>query len=84
MDPRGVAALVSLCLVGAVVIGLVATSGGDAGSDAGSAPVASSAADAPETVVPDPNLPELPDGGPHPEFLPVQEWLPEPERALVR
>lgn len=36
-----------------------------------------SEASAPVDVEPvvDPNVPELPDRGPHPEFLPVQEWL---------
>ena len=97
MDARRVTALVSLGLVGAVVIGLIATSGNEAGDAAPalgeetpaepigealpeSAPEVSAAATTPSeaagppTTV-DPNTPELPNRGPHPEFLDVQEWI---------
>ncbi len=101
MEARRVTALVSLGLVGAVVVGLVATSGNEPDSEA-AAPVAQEPAvsdDVPpsdgdraapvaeaqsnveataETTPPttlDPNTPELPNRGPHPEFLEVQEWI---------
>jgi len=118
MDARRVTAVVSLGLVGAVVVGLIATSGGDTGSEAAapaaqeqvdesvgevlaapepeSAPAADSddepatttpppatdpvaTADVPvETAPPTtlhPDTPDLPNRGPHPEFLEVQEWI---------
>ena len=87
MDARRVAALVSLGLVGAVVVGLMVTSGGDdaASEPAAAESVASSTADTPVTAEAvtaqtqpspaDPDTPNLPNRGPHPEFLPVQEWL---------
>lgn len=103
MDARRVTALVSLGLVGAVVVGLVATSGDDDPTPAATAaeaapagtaePATSAAGDTPPTSLPaslpgtdpipvdsepppvDPNTPDLPNRGPHPEFLPVQEWI---------
>lgn len=101
MDSRRIAALVSLVLVGGVVVGLVATAGGDdasrsastttesapsgttsstADSDSDVSPPADSAPPGPAATEPppptvDPNTPDLPNRGPHPEFLPVQEWL---------
>ncbi len=103
MEARRVTALVSLGLVGAVVVGLVATSGSepdseaaaavtqqppvedatlsepetnddaDAGADAEPADGATSETAPPTTL--DPNTPDLPNRGPHPEFLEVQEWI---------
>ena len=87
MDARRVAALVSLGLVGAVVVGLMVTSGDDdaAPEPAAAVPVAGSTADTPvpaatvtadtQTSSADPDIPDLPNRGPHPEFLPVQGWL---------
>lgn len=102
MEARRVTALVSLGLVGAAVVGLIATSGNDTDSDVVapaveqqpeaepvgevlSEPTPEPAEAAPaettpstETVPPttlDPNTPDLPDRGPHPEFLDVQEWI---------
>ncbi len=116
MDARRITAVVSLGLVGAVVVGLVATSGGESDADAevpvvqepADAAVDESVVEAPqvdgvvdtaadtafdttpplatdatsdtvaETTTPtplDPNTPDLPDRGPHPEFLEVQEWI---------
>ena len=123
MEPRRVTAFVSLGLVAAVVVGLVATTGDDSDSDV-AAPAARQAEEstgevlpepsaddaapedaadagptvdteptadteptvddeptadaAPETAPPttlDPDTPDLPDRGPHPEFLEVQEWI---------
>jgi len=92
MAARRVAALLSLGLVGAVVVGLIATSGGGDGDPrpadaAAEAPVPSAAesvaaSDAPSADPADdtaptaePDAPDLPNRGPHPEFLPVQEWI---------
>lgn len=96
MEPRRITALVSLCLVAAVVGGLVATSGDDASTtataDAPTATVEPAATDAVDATsdssnvastdevaaIPptsDPDTPDLPNRGPHPEFRPVQEWL---------
>ena len=46
-----------------------ASSAADTGTDAETEPV-----EAPAATV-DPNIPDLPNMGPRPEFLPVQEWL---------
>ncbi|MFK7916819.1 MAG: redoxin family protein [Ilumatobacter sp.] len=104
MQARRITAAVSLGLVGAVVIGLIATAGDDeqpitaaepvpASADSESAasdevtsaipkPAASEPRDtlatAPEQAADPavaPNTPDLPNRGPHPEFLPVQEWI---------
>ncbi|MGB3733413.1 MAG: redoxin family protein [Ilumatobacter sp.] len=114
MEARRVTALVSLGLVGAVVVGLVATTGNgpDADVDIAAPAVEQQPAEesvseplpdptpeseaaptvepgtivqadpdpepAPETAPPttlDPNTPDLPNRGPHPEFLDVQEWI---------
>ncbi|MEP4652707.1 MAG: redoxin domain-containing protein [Ilumatobacter sp.] len=115
MDARRIAAVISLGLVGAVVVGLVATSGDGSDADVeasveqepsdtsiddsvaaptaepvvdaagdtvvdSTAPVATDAAPGAVVATPpptplDPNTPDLPDRGPHPEFLDVQEWL---------
>ncbi|MGA9277197.1 redoxin family protein [Ilumatobacter sp.] len=99
MDLRRAGALVALALVGAGIVGLVATSGGSDDSDAAPSPpsapattetatAGSEAVDTPPpedttvdtvtsspTVTVDPDPPDLPNRGPHPEFLPVQEWL---------
>ena len=84
MDARRVAAVIALGLVAAVVVGLIATSGDDgdtaptrADPDTG-LPTASDTApdtrvDPPATDAPD--VPDLPNLGPHPAFLEVQEWL---------
>lgn len=102
MEARRVTALVSLGLVGAVVVGLIATSGNDTDSDVAApaveqqpeaepvgevlpeptpepaeatpAETTPSTETAPPTTL-DPNTPDLPDRGPHPEFLDVQEWI---------
>lgn len=110
MDARRVTAVVSLALVGAVVVGLIATSGSESGAQvaapAAQEPEADSVStdetvptpppavesaeresategvpvtEAPvETAPPttlDPDTPELPNRGPHPEFREVQEWI---------
>lgn len=100
MEARRVTALVSLGLVGAAVVGLIATSGNtsdddtaapaaaqrpESGSIDDAEPIATEASSAdaeaaavPETASPttlDPNTPDLPNRGPHPEFLEVQEWI---------
>lgn len=102
MEARRVTALVSLGLVGAVVVGLIATSGNDTDGDVAApaveqqpeaepvgevlpeptpepaeatpAETTPSTETAPPTTL-DPNTPDLPDRGPHPEFLDVQEWI---------
>ncbi len=117
MDARRLTAVISLGLVGAVVIGLVATSGAgsdagvdvpiaqepstttppdtppatgplvepvdpaaaESGSDSADPPVSDAVPDATTETAPattiDPDTPDLPDRGPHPEFLEVQEWI---------
>jgi thiol-disulfide isomerase/thioredoxin len=93
MDARRVAALVSLGLVGAVAVGLMATSGDNeaateppaaelaasstaANGSAGETPAATDAVAVDTRPSPaDPTTPVLPNRGPHPEFLPVQEWI---------
>lgn len=100
MDGRRVTALASLGLVGAVIVGLVATSGDDdpvaapdtsasplepavssgpTSAPLGDEPVSSTeTSPSPVTAAPttlDPDTPDLPNRGPHPDFLPVQEWL---------
>lgn len=100
MEARRIAAVVSLGIVGAGVVGLIVTGGTDdqptsaaqppveasAGPDAKDPPADAAPVDtttpssAPVTeAVPeapiDPNTPDLPNRGPHPEFLPVQEWI---------
>ena len=89
MEARRVTAIVSLGLVGAVVVGLVATSGSEPDSDTTAAaaqqePTAEAVGEVvpetapPETAPPitlDADTPELPNRGPHPEFLEVQEWI---------
>ena len=86
MDARRVTALLTLGLVGAVVVGLIATA--DDGEDAPDAAIAPSAEPSPEpsaasetppasadnTAMPA-DVPELPNLGPHPDFQPVQEWI---------
>ena len=109
MESRRITALASLGLVGAVVVGLIATSGGESSPNTGTAaaeqpaqaPVgdvlpepdadpesdvevaATTGAEPAEQAAPetapattiDPNVPDLPNRGPHPEFLEVQEWI---------
>lgn len=95
MEARRIAALVSLGLVGAVVIGLVATSGADPEPESVAPaavpdPPATAAAPAPSTTIEadtldtpeSPDAPELPDLGPHPEFLDVQEWIQTDAKSL--
>lgn len=62
MDRRQLISLVSLGIVGAGVGGLAATSGDD-DDNVDAAPANTNA------------VPDLPNRGPHPEFLAVQEWL---------
>lgn len=81
MDARRSTALASLGVAGVMVVGLIAASGRD-GTDP--SPSASLAATTPTTSGPavsetvasvDNHVPDLPNRGPHPEFLPVQEWI---------
>ena len=61
MDARRATALVSLGLIGAVIVGSIATAGDGDGSE--QKPAAAAA------------VPDLPNRGPHPEFFEVQEWI---------
>jgi thiol-disulfide isomerase/thioredoxin len=86
MDARRVTAVVGLGLVGAVVVGLNATSGS---GDSDQTPAAAAATDqTPTTALGTPvaeapaaaepaatDTPGLASRGPHPDFLQVQEWI---------
>ena len=61
MDARRATALVSLGLIGAVIVGSIATAGDGDGSEQKQAAAAA--------------VPDLPNRGPHPEFFEVQEWI---------
>jgi thiol-disulfide isomerase/thioredoxin len=82
MDARRTTALVSLGLIGAVIVGSIATAGDGEGSEqkpaaaaAGPAPTSTDQPVAIEAAAVDPAVPDLPNRGPHPEFFEVQEWI---------